>query len=152
MTTFEQTVSHRPALPRGFTLIELLVVIAILGLLVYMVAPAALRQLGSSKQKIAQQSIERMVGILDIYKLDNGSYPSTDQGLQALVVKPADATDWNGPYIKTTKMPEDPWGHAYLYRSPSDRTGYDFDLCSQGPNVQAGQAALNGGSGQICNQ
>jgi general secretion pathway protein G len=153
MTTLDHhPAPPRPALPRGFTLIELLVVIAILGLLVYMVAPAALRQLGSSKQKIAQQSIERLVGILDIYKLDNGSYPSTDQGLQALVVKPGDATDWNGPYIKSTKMPEDPWGHAYLYRNPSDRTGHDFDLCSQGPNAQSGQASLNGDGGQICNQ
>ena len=79
---------------RGFTLLELLVVIAILGMLVYMVAPAALRQLGSSKQKIAAQSIERLVGVLDIYKLDVGNYPTSDQGLQALVTKP---TDWELP-------------------------------------------------------
>src|SRR5271170_7797753 len=86
---------------RGFTLLELLVVIAILGMLVYMVAPAALRQLGSSKQKIAAQSIERLVGVLDIYKLDVGSYPTSDQGLQALVSKPGDATGWAGPYVKS---------------------------------------------------
>jgi len=137
---------------RGFTLLELLVVIAILGMLVYMVAPAALRQLGSSKQKIAQLSIERLVGVLDSYKLDVGNYPTTDQGLQALVVKPDDARDWSGPYIKTGKTPEDPWGHPYLYRSPSTRAGHDFDLCSAGPNAQPGQASLNPDSGQICNQ
>ncbi len=153
MTLSLQPARFRRTLAPGFTLIELLVVIAILGLLVYMVAPAALRQLGSSKQKIAQQSIERLVGILDIYKLDNGSYPSTDQGLQALVVKPGDAADWNGPYIKSTKMPEDPWGHPYFYRNPSDRPGHDFDLCSQGPNGQGGQANLsNDNTSQICNR
>ncbi len=134
---------------RGFTLLELLVVIAILGMLVYMVAPAALRQLGSSKQKIAAQSIERLVGVLDIYKLDVGSYPTSDQGLQALVTKPGDATGWAGPYVKSGKVPEDPWNHPYLYRSPSTRGDHDFDLCSAGPNAQT---ASTGGSGQICNQ
>jgi general secretion pathway protein G len=135
---------------RGFTLLELLVVIAILGMLVYMVAPAALRQLGSSKQKIAQQSIERLVGILDIYKLDVGTYPSTEQGLQALVTKPADAQDWSGPYIKSGDVPLDAWGHPYVYRNPSQRQGRDFDLCSPGPNAQTASAA--GDSGQICNR
>ena len=135
---------------RGFTLIELLVVIAILGMLVYMVAPAALRQLGSSKQKIAGQSIERLTSILDIYKLDVGNYPSSDQGLEALVAKPGDATGWAGPYVKSAKVPVDPWDHPYIYRSPSARSGHDFDLCSPGPNVQTGAAGDAGG--QICNQ
>lgn len=134
---------------RGFTLLELLVVIAILGMLVYMVAPAALRQLGSSKQKIAQQSVERLVGILDIYKLDVGNYPTTDQGLQALVTRPADASGWAGPYVKSGALPQDPWNHPYLYRSPSTRSDHDFDLCSPGPNAQA---SGTGDAGQICNQ
>jgi general secretion pathway protein G len=135
---------------RGFTLLELLVVIAILGMLVYMVAPAALRQLGSSKQKIAAQSVERLVGVLDIYKLDVGSYPTTDQGLQALVTKPTDAQGWAGPYLKNASaVPVDPWNHPYLYRSPSSRENHDFDLCSQGPSNQTASA---GSSGQICNQ
>jgi general secretion pathway protein G len=141
--------SLRRSRERGFTLLELLVVIAILGMLVYMVAPAALRQLGSSKQKIAAQSIERLVGVLDIYKLDVGSYPTSDQGLQALVSKPSDATGWAGPYVKSGKVPEDPWNHAYAYRSPSSRADHDFDLCSPGPNAQN---SSTGGSGQICNQ
>lgn len=134
---------------RGFTLLELLVVIAILGMLVYMVAPAALRQLGSSKQKIAQQSVERLVGILDIYKLDVGSYPTTDQGMQALVTRPTEANGWAGPYIKSGNVPVDPWNHAYLYRSPSARADHEFDLCSPGPNAQTSGA---GDAGQICNQ
>ena len=134
---------------RGFTLIELLVVIAILGMLVYMVAPAALRQLGSSKQKIAQQSVERLSGILDIYKLDVGAYPATDQGLEALVTRPPAAAGWAGPYVKSGTVPLDTWNHPYLYRSPSARADHDFDLCSPGPNLQTGAA---GGAGQICNQ
>jgi len=142
--------SLRRSRERGFTLLELLVVIAILGMLVYMVAPAALRQLGSSKQKIAQQSVERLAGVLDIYKLDVGSYPTTEQGLQALVSKPSDAVGWAGPYLKNASaVPVDPWNHPYLYRSPSSREGHDFDLCSQGPNAQN---SSTGGGSQICNQ
>src|ERR1051325_5657290 len=80
---------------RGFTLLELLVVLAILGLLVGLVAPAALRQLGSAKEKIAHQSIERIAGVLDIYKLDVGTYPTTDQGLQALISRPQGAERWS---------------------------------------------------------
>ncbi|MDB5396480.1 MAG: xcpT [Rhodospirillales bacterium] len=140
---------HRRPRARGFTLLELLVVIAILGMLVYMVAPAALRQLGSSKQKIAQQSVERLAGILDIYKLDVGSYPTSDQGLQALVTRPTEATAWAGPYVKSGTLPLDPWNHPYLYRSPSVRADHDFDLCSPGPNVQT---SGTGDAGQICNQ
>ena len=123
---------------RGFTLLELLVVLAILGLLIGLVAPRALQLLASSKVKIAEQSIERLAGVLDIYKLDVGSYPTTDQGLQALVERPAGITRWNGPYLKGDKLPEDPWGHPFQYRSPSDRPGHEFDLFSLGPTGRPG--------------
>jgi general secretion pathway protein G len=123
---------------RGFTLLELLVVLAILGLLIGLVAPAALRQLGSAKEKIAHQSIERLASVLDIYKLDVGAYPTTDQGLQALIAKPQGVTRWSGPYVKGDKVPEDPWGRPFLYRSPSQRPGHEFDLFSLGPSGQAG--------------
>jgi general secretion pathway protein G len=129
---------------RGFTLLELLVVLAILGLLIGLVAPAALRQLGSAKEKIAHQSIERLAGVLDIYKLDVGIYPSTEQGLQALITRPSGVTHWNGPYLKGEKLPEDPWGRPFVYRSPSQRPGHEYDLLSLGPTGQpggAGQAA-----------
>src|SRR3978361_51191 len=85
---------------QGFTLIELLVVIAILGLLISRVAPAVLRQLGGAKVSIARQSIERMGSILDTYKLDVGNYPTTEDGLQALVNRPSDAEAWHGPDVK----------------------------------------------------
>jgi len=123
---------------RGFTLLELLVVLAILGLLIGLVAPAALRQLGSAKEKIAHQSIERLASVLDIYKLDVGVYPTTDQGLQALIAKPQGVTRWSGPYVKGDKVPEDPWGRPFQYRSPSQRPGHEFDLYSLGPGGQSG--------------
>src|SRR6201998_522223 len=123
---------------RGFTLLELLVVLAILGLLIGLVAPAALRQLGSAKEKIAHQSIERLASVLDIYKLDVGTYPSTEQGLQALITRPSGITRWNGPYLKGEKLPEDPWGRPFVYRSPSQRPGHEYDLLSLGPTGQPG--------------
>lgn len=135
-----------PADPEaGFTLLEILVVIAILGLLISLVAPAALRQLGGAKMSIARQSIERIGSTLDLYKLDVGSYPTTEQGLQALVEKPEDTTGWNGPYFKSGNLPVDPWKHTYVYREPSERADHDYDLCSLGPTGQAT------GNDQICN-
>jgi general secretion pathway protein G len=129
---------------RGFTWLELLVVIAILGLLIGLVAPAALRQLGSARTSVAKQSIERIGSVLDIYKLDAGNYPTTDQGLRSLVERPTDASNWNGPYVKGA-VPVDPWNHPYVYREPSSRAGHDYDLCSEGPTG-------NGGDQEICNQ
>jgi general secretion pathway protein G len=123
---------------QGFTLLELLVVLAILGLLIGLVAPAALRQLGSAKEKIAHQSIERLASVLDIYKLDVGVYPTTEQGLQALITRPSGVTRWNGPYLKGEKVPEDPWGRPFVYRSPSQRPGHEYDLLSLGPTGQIG--------------
>ena len=134
---------------RGFTLLELLVVLAILGLLIGLVAPAALRQLGSAKEKIAHQSIERLAGVLDIYKLDVGTYPSTEQGLQALITRPTGASHWNGPYLKGEKVPEDPWGRPFVYRSPSQRPAHEYDLLSLGPT---GQPGGSGASAAIVNE
>lgn len=128
----------------GFTLLELLVVIAILGLLIGLVAPAVLRQLGNARVSVARQSIERIGSILDLYKLDVGAYPATDQGLRALTEPPAGIATWNGPYVKGG-VPVDPWNRQYVYRSPSARAGRDFDLCSEGPSG-------TGGDQEICNQ
>ena len=118
----------------GFTLLEILVVIAILGLLIGLVAPAALRQLGGAKVSVTHQSIERLGSVLDLYKLDVGGYPTTEQGLAALTQKPTDVDNWNGPYVKGDAVPLDPWNHPYTYRQPSNRGGHDYDLCSEGPS------------------
>jgi general secretion pathway protein G len=133
----------------GFTLLELLVVIVILGLLIGLVAPAVLRQLGHAKDSIAKQSIARIGSVLDLYKLDAGSYPSTEDGLPALITKPDDVDNWGGPYIKDAAPPLDPWGHAYFYQSPSTRQGLEYDLCSLGAADKPGQP---GDPGLICNQ
>lgn len=132
----------------GYTLLELLVVIVILGLLIGLVGPALLGQLGRAKASIAKQSIERMASVLDLYKLDVGSYPTTDQGLKALIDAPAGVSGWNGPYLKQTKLPRDPWGHPYVYRDPSERQGLAYDLCSEGPSGHGGSP---GAAGMICN-
>ena len=76
--------------------------------------------------------------MLDIYKLDVGAYPTTDQGLQALITKPQGVTRWSGPYLKGDRVPEDPWGRPFQYRSPSQRPDHEFDLYSLGPGGQTG--------------
>lgn len=131
----------------GFTLLEILVVVAILGLLVFLVAPAVLRQLGGARTSIAKQSIERLASVLDLYKLDVGSYPSSEDGIAALNAKPASVAGWNGPYLKGDAQPLDPWNHPYLYRNPSNRRGREYDLCSRGQSGTATDEA----NGLICN-
>jgi general secretion pathway protein G len=149
-TTDESPMTRRPLRAgrdreRGFTLLEILVVIAILGLLIGLVAPAVLRQLGNARVSVARQSIERLGGILDLYKLDVGSYPTTEESLQALSTHPSGVANWNGPYVKGDTALVDPWNHPFVYRSPSERSGHDYDLCSAGPSGDAT------GSAMICN-
>ena len=117
----------------GFTLLEILVVVAILGLLIGLVAPTALRQLGGARVSIARQSIERVTSLLDLYKLDTGNYPTTEQGLAALIQRPAGVTGWNGPYVRSEAAPLDPWNRPYAYHFPSVRPGRELDVCSTGP-------------------
>jgi general secretion pathway protein G len=142
-----QTIPQRRA-EAGFTLLELLVVIAILGLLAALVGPRLFNVLGTAKSKLAVQQIDNIGSALDMYKLDVGSYPSSDQGLAALVTKPNDVDNWNGPYTKSNGVPKDPWDHPWTYHSPSSRQGKDYDLCSGGTT---GQAAEPGSPGAICN-
>jgi general secretion pathway protein G len=110
----------------GFTLVELLVVLAILGLLAGLVGPQVMKFLGSSKSKTAALQIEDLGATLDLYRLEVGSYPSSSEGLEALVSDPGNAPNWNGPYLKKSQVPKDPWGNAYQYRFPGDHGPYDI--------------------------
>lgn len=124
----------------GFTLLELLVVIVIIGLLAAYVGPRYFAQLGKSEQKTAKAQIEAFGKALDTYRLDTGHYPSTEQGLNALVTKPNDESKWQGPYLQKD-VPLDPWGKAYQFRSPGQNG--EFDLLSYGKDGQPGGDADN---------
>jgi len=110
----------------GFTLIELLVVLVILGLLAGLVGPRVLGYLGGAKSDTAKLQIEEFGSGLDLFHLEVGHYPTTEEGLQALVEKPATETVWNGPYLKKNRVPKDPWGHEFHYRFPGEHGPYDL--------------------------
>jgi general secretion pathway protein G len=125
---------------RGMTLIELLVVLLILALIAAFAVPRVMKYLGGARSNAAAIQIERLGGILDLYRLDVGRYPRTDEGLQALFEAPADAERWNGPYVKKANSLIDPWGKPYEYVSPGDHGEYDlFTLGADG---------LSGGDGE----
>lgn len=126
------------AAPRGFTLIELLVVLAILGMLAALVGPQVLNQLGGAKSKSAGIQIRDFEQALELYKLDVGRFPRTNEGLEALVRQPGGARGWNGPYLKKSELPQDPWGNDYVYRSPGQKG--QFDILSYGADGRPGGA------------
>ena len=123
---------------QGFTLIELLVVLVILGLLSGLVGPRVMKHFGESKVKTAKLQIEELASALDMYKLDTDSYPSSQQGLQALVEEPGNVPGWNGPYLRKNFVPQDPWNRDYHYRFPGEHG--EFDIYSYGAdNAQGGE-------------
>ena len=110
----------------GFTLIELLVVLVILGLLGGLVGPKVLKYLGGAKADTAELQIVEYGTGLDLFHLEVGRYPTTDEGLTALVVEPTGVQNWQGPYFKKNKVPADPWGNSYHYRAPGEHGEYDL--------------------------
>lgn len=110
----------------GFTLIELLVVLVILGLLASLAGPKVMNYLGGAKSDSAKLQIEEFGASLDLFKLETGRYPTTQEGLQALVEAPSGLTGWNGPYLKKRVVPKDPWGNEYHYVSPGQHDPYDL--------------------------
>jgi general secretion pathway protein G len=121
---------------RGFTLVEMLVVITIIALIMGLVGPRVLNYLTESKVKAAKIQIENFESGLDLYFLDLGRYPSTAEGLGALVGRPGGNVAWNGPYLKGNTVPLDPWGTPYVYRSPGQHGAYD--ILSYGADKQEG--------------
>ena len=119
----------------GFTLLELLVVIVIIGLLSGYVAPRYFAQVGKSEVQVARAQIDAIEKALDQYRLDTRRLPTSEQGLEALVTKPANESNWNGPYLKKV-APNDPWGRPYVYRVPGQKG--EFDLFSYGRDGKAG--------------
>jgi general secretion pathway protein G len=120
----------------GFTLVELLVVMVILVLLAGLVAPRVMGYLSSSRTKTAKVQTESLSTSLELFKLDVGRYPNEREGLAALVARPGNAANWNGPYLQKDKLPADPWGKPYSYRFPG--RGGRFEIWSLGADGQEG--------------
>ena len=131
-----ETIRRRRSGQGGFTLIEILVVIAIIALIMSLVGPRVLNYLGESKVKAAKIQIQSFGSALDLFNLDVGRYPTTAEGLTALVQSPGTMPNWNGPYLKGGVVPNDPWGKAYVYRSPGEHGSYD--IMSYGSDGQEG--------------
>jgi general secretion pathway protein G len=119
----------------GFTLIELLVVLVILGLLAGLVGPNVMKYVGSSKVEVAKAQLEDLAAGLDLFKLDVGRYPSSDEGLRVLVEGQDTILGWNGPYLRKKRVPLDPWNNEYVYAMPGQ--GNEFDLISLGADGEA---------------
>jgi general secretion pathway protein G len=114
----------------------MLVVLVIIGLIMSLVGPRVLNYLGDARAKTARLQIESFGNSLDLFHLDVGRYPTTQEGLAALVQRPAGTQVWNGPYLKGAAVPSDPWGNPYVYRSPGTKRPYD--LVSYGPTGREG--------------
>jgi general secretion pathway protein G len=127
--------NSRARLASGFTLLELLVVMVIIGLLAGFVAPRYFAQVGKSQVKVARAQIDAFDKALDQFRLDVGRYPTSEEGLQALVAKPNGEANWAGPYLKKG-VPPDPWGRPYVYLQPG--THGDFELQSYGKDGRPG--------------
>ena len=125
---------------RGFTLLELLVVMVIIGLLAGYVGPRFFSQIGKSEVNTAKAQIDAFEKGLDQYRLDLGRYPSSEQGLQALMAAPAGESRWQGPYLRKA-VPADPWGNPYRYRHPGEHG--EYDIFSYGADGQPGGEGTN---------
>lgn len=124
-----------PGVNHGFTLLELLVVMVIIGMLTSYVGPKYFSQIGKSEVKAARAQVDSLGKALDQFRLDTGHYPNMEQGLGALVARPANEPKWDGPYL-TKDVPADPWGNPYVFKIPGDHG--DYDLFSYGKDGQPG--------------
>jgi general secretion pathway protein G len=122
---------------RGFSLLELLVVLLLLGAFAGIFAPKIFGQAEKAKQKAAKLEIDQIGQGLDLYKLEIGRYPTTQEGLQALMVAPSGVSNWNGPYLKRNTVPKDPWSTEYKYVAPGDQNR-PYDIISFGSDQKEG--------------
>jgi len=130
-----------PMKPNGFTLVELLVVIAIIGILAATIIPRFTGRTQEARLNAAKTDVRAMSTALDMYESDSGIFPSTIQGLQALIEKPTgdpDPTNWKGPYLKRDQALVDPWGSPYIYLAPGNYNPESYDLLSVGPDIKEG--------------
>jgi general secretion pathway protein G len=111
---------------RGFTLLELVMVLVIIGVILAMVGPRVFTNLGRANSEVARTKIEQIGGQLELFKLDTGRYPTTQEGLAALLAAPSGLANWNGPYIKDAKLLKDAWARDFVYRSPGEKGAYDL--------------------------
>jgi general secretion pathway protein G len=125
---------------QGFTLVEMLVVITIIGLIMGLIGPRVLNYLSESKVKAAKIQLQSFGSALDLFYLDAGKFPSTEEGLTALVQQTPGVAAWNGPYLKGGNVPNDPWNHPYIYRSPGERSPYE--IMSYGSDGQEGGTGI----------
>jgi len=124
----------------GFTLIELLVVLTILAMLAALVVPRVFRNLDKAKVNTTKAQIAALESAIGTYRLEVGSFPTTDQGLQALRVRPAGVDNWDGPYLPKD-VPMDAWGHPYIYRCPSEHG--DYEIISYGADGREGGEGID---------
>ena len=120
---------------KGFSLIELIVVLVILGLLATVVGPQVMKRLAQGKAEIAKLQVDQLEGAIGLFRFDVGRYPSSSEGLEALL-RDAGIENWSGPYLEKSTVPKDPWGREYEYRSPGQHS--DFDLWSHGADGTPG--------------
>jgi general secretion pathway protein G len=125
---------------RGFTLIEIIIVVIIMSLIAALVVPRLFKKVEKSKMQITKTQIIMIENAVKMFKLDTGRYPSTDEGLQALLVKPDAANNWDGPYLEKS-VPKDPWGRDYLYTYPGKN--YTFEIVSFGADGKEGGEGEN---------
>jgi general secretion pathway protein G len=134
-----QVADRRSSGQEGFTLVEMLVVITIIGLIMGLIGPRVLNYLSESRVKAAKIQLQSFASALDLFYLDAGRFPSAAEGLTALVQRTPGVAAWNGPYLKGGSVPNDPWNHSYVYRSPGEHGPYDI--------VSYGSDGQEGGSG-----
>lgn len=126
---------------RGFTLLELVMVLVIIGVILAMVGPRVFTNLGRANAEVAKTKMEQIAGQLELFKLDVGRYPTTQEGLGALLAAPSGLANWNGPYIRDAKLLKDPWSNDFIYRAPGEKG--PFDILSLGADGKEGGEGEN---------